>query len=115
MQAVKDKVDILSLSIGVNSRPAGVATFFNVFDMAMFSATRAGVFVVHSAGNDGPSPQSTLSFSPWVCSVAASVHDRTYVNSIILGNHATIQGTGLARMFTLVSKFSSCLKPMSHT
>ncbi|MCO5548281.1 hypothetical protein L7F22_001738 [Adiantum nelumboides] len=95
-QAVKDKVDILSLSIGPNGPAPGIATYFNIFDMAMLSANKAGVFVVQAAGNAGPSSQSILSFSPWICSVAASVHDRTYPNSLILGNNKTVEGIGLA-------------------
>lgn len=95
-QAVKDNVDILSLSIGPGGPPPGISTYFNIFDMAMLSANKAGVFVVQAAGNAGPSPQSVLSFSPWICSVAASVHDRSYPNSLILGNNATVQGIGLA-------------------
>eukprot|EP00250_Pteridium_aquilinum_P018288 c24024_g2_i1 orf=141-2642(-) len=95
-QAVKDKVDILSLSIGPGGPPPGIATYFNIFDMAMLSANKAGVFVVQAAGNSGPYSQTILSFSPWICSVAASVHDRTYPNSIILGSNETVQGRGLA-------------------
>ncbi|KAI5079743.1 hypothetical protein GOP47_0005222 [Adiantum capillus-veneris] len=95
-QAVKDKVDILSLSIGPNGPPPGIATYFNIFDMTMLSANKAGVFVVQAAGNAGPSHQSILSFSPWICSVAASVHDRTYPNTLILGNNKTVEGIGLA-------------------
>ena len=95
-QAVKDNVDILSLSLSPSGPPAGVATYLSVFDMAMLSASRAGVFIAQAAGNKGPYPQSILSFSPWICSIAASVIDRTYPNSMVLGNNATIQGTGLA-------------------
>ncbi|KAH7301437.1 hypothetical protein KP509_23G026500 [Ceratopteris richardii] len=95
-QAVKDRVDILSLSIGPNGPPPGISTCLSTFDMAMLSASKAGVLVVQAAGNAGPYSHSILSFSPWICSVAASVHDRTYPNSLVLGNNASIEGTGLA-------------------
>ncbi|XP_060216978.1 subtilisin-like protease SBT2.2 isoform X2 [Lycium barbarum] len=106
-QAAQDGVDIINLSITPNRRPPGLATFFNPIDMALLSAVKAGIFVVQAAGNTGPSPQSVASFSPWIFSVGASTHDRVYSNSIVLGNHITISGVGLAPgtddMYTLVS------------
>ncbi|KAG5228794.1 subtilisin protease [Salix suchowensis] len=95
-QAVEDGVDILSLSIGPSSVPSGPASFLNVLEMELLFATKAGVFVVQAAGNGGPSPSSILSFSPWITSVAASIIDRKYNSSIILGNGRSFSGTGLA-------------------
>ncbi|XP_011047561.1 PREDICTED: subtilisin-like protease [Populus euphratica] len=95
-QAVEDGVDILSLSIGPSSVPSGPSAFLNVLEMELLFATKAGVFVVQAAGNGGPSPSSILSFSPWITSVAASIIDRKYKNSIILGNGRSFSGTGLA-------------------
>lgn len=108
-QAAHDGVDIISLSITPNRRPPGLATFFNPIDMALLSAVKAGIFVVQAAGNTGPSPKSMSSFSPWIFSVGAASHDRSYSNSIVLGNNITIPGVGLApgtekdAMYTLVS------------
>ncbi|OMO82625.1 hypothetical protein COLO4_22903 [Corchorus olitorius] len=108
-QAAQDGVDIISLSITPNRRPPGIATFFNPIDMALLSAVKAGIFVVQAAGNTGPSPKSMSSFSPWIFTVGAASHDRTYANSIILGNNVTIPGVGLApgtdesKMYTLIS------------
>ncbi|XP_047954341.1 subtilisin-like protease SBT2.3 [Salvia hispanica] len=108
-QAAQDGVDIISLSITPNRRPPGIATFFNPIDMALLSAVKAGIFVVQAAGNTGPSPKSISSFSPWIFSVGAATHDRSYSNSIVLGNNITIPGVGLApgtegdTMYTLVS------------
>lgn len=90
-------MDIISLSITPNRRPPGIATFFNPIDMALLSAVKAGIFVVQAAGNTGPSPKSISSFSPWIFTVGAAAHDRTYSNSIVLGNNITISGVGLAR------------------
>ncbi|KAH7443743.1 hypothetical protein KP509_02G049100 [Ceratopteris richardii] len=95
-QAVSDNVDILNLSFGISHPSAGIATFFNALEIAMLSAASANVFVAHSVGNGGPEAQTVLSFSPWICSVAASLHDRIYTKFVTLGNHATIQATGLA-------------------
>lgn len=108
-QAAQDGVDIISLSITPNRRPPGVATFFNPIDMASLSAVKVGIFVVQAAGNTGPSPKSMSSFSPWIFTVGSASHDRTYSNSITLGNNVTIPGVGLASgtqndtMYTLIS------------
>lgn len=99
MQAAQDGVDIISLSITPNRRPPGIATFFNPIDMALLSAVKAGIFVVQAAGNTGPSPRSMSSFSPWIFTVGAASHDRTYTNSLLLGNNVTVPGMGLARKF----------------
>ncbi|KAL4292150.1 hypothetical protein GQ457_14G011450 [Hibiscus cannabinus] len=108
-QAAQDGVDIISLSITPNRRPPGIATFFNPIDMALLSAVKSGIFVVQAAGNTGPSPKSMSSFSPWIFTVGAASHDRTYANSVVLGNNVTIPGVGLApgtdmnEMYTLIS------------
>ncbi|XP_020534253.1 subtilisin-like protease SBT2.5 isoform X2 [Jatropha curcas] len=96
-QAVEDGVDILSLSIGPSGVPPGPSAFLNVLETELLFATKAGIFVVQAAGNGGPSSSSILSFSPWITSVAASITDRKYKNTIILGNGQSFSGTGLAR------------------
>ncbi|MCO5595177.1 hypothetical protein L7F22_049216 [Adiantum nelumboides] len=95
-QAVQDGVDVLSLSIGPASPPGGVATFLSAMEMAALSAVRAGVFVVQAAGNAGPLPGSIASFSPWIFTVGAAYHNRSYHNSILLSTHHTIRGFGLS-------------------
>ncbi|EFJ23728.1 hypothetical protein SELMODRAFT_415166 [Selaginella moellendorffii] len=95
-QAVADGVDVLSLSVGPNGLPRRNLTFMSTFDLALLSAVKAGVFVTQAVGNGGPYPRTSLSFSPWIFSVAAATHDRTYPNAITLGSNITITGTGLA-------------------
>ncbi|KAJ4826548.1 hypothetical protein Tsubulata_039607 [Turnera subulata] len=95
-QAVEDGVDILSLSIGPSNVPSGPSAFLSVLEIELLFATKAGVLVVQAAGNGGPSSSSILSFSPWITSVAASITDRKYNNTIILGDGQTFSGTGLA-------------------
>ncbi|GAB4857707.1 hypothetical protein Ancab_015613 [Ancistrocladus abbreviatus] len=95
-QAVEDGVDILSLSVGPSTVPPGPASFLNVLEMQLLFATRAGVVVIQAAGNGGPSASSILSFSPWITSVAASVTDRKYNGTLILGNGQSYSGMGLA-------------------
>ncbi|MGF1511525.1 MAG: S8 family serine peptidase [Myxococcota bacterium] len=67
-QAIADGVDVMNLSLGSDSPILGDA-----FDLALFNATAAGIFVVTSAGNNGPEPGTVGSpaTAPWVTSVAA--------------------------------------------
>ncbi|XVF26306.1 hypothetical protein REPUB_Repub14bG0004900 [Reevesia pubescens] len=67
-------------------------------DMVLLSAVKAGIFVVQVAGNTGPTPKNMSSFSPWIFTVGAASHDRTYANYIVLGNNVTIPGVGLAHV-----------------
>ncbi|GAB4857700.1 hypothetical protein Ancab_015606 [Ancistrocladus abbreviatus] len=74
------------LSIGSSTVPPGLTSFFNVLEMQLLFATRAGIVVIQAARNGGPSASSILSFSPWITSVAASITDRKYNDTLILGN-----------------------------
>ncbi|KAF8412909.1 hypothetical protein HHK36_000881 [Tetracentron sinense] len=118
-QAVEDGVDILSLSIGPSSVPSGPSAFLNVLEMELLFATKAGVLVIQAAGNGGPSSSSILSFSPWITSVAASITDRKYNNSIKLGNGQSFSGTGLAPptagevLFPIAAAVDVCSRNMS--
>lgn len=96
MQAVSDGVDILNLAIGPDAPPEDTLTFLGAFDLFMLSAHKAGVFVVQAAGNQGPSPSSVISYSPWVVGAAAGSTDRTYPGNLILGNGQNISGVGLS-------------------
>ncbi|MFQ6625114.1 hypothetical protein Gotur_004020 [Gossypium turneri] len=95
-QAVEDGVDILSLSAGPSSVPSGDSAFLDVLELQLLFATKAGVLVVQAAGNGGPSSSSVISFSPWITSVAASITDRKYNTTIVLGNGQSFTGTGLS-------------------
>ncbi|KAL3742204.1 hypothetical protein ACJRO7_017653 [Eucalyptus globulus] len=94
-QAVRDGVDALSLSVGPDEAPEDTPTLLSVFDMAMLSARRAGVFVAQAVGNKGPSPSTVLSYGPWTVGVAAASTDRTYPVSLLLGSGQRISGVGL--------------------
>ncbi|WCJ20150.1 Subtilisin-like protease SBT2.4 [Euphorbia peplus] len=94
-QAVKDGVNILTLSVGPDEPPADTLTFLNVFDIVMLFAQRAGVFVVQAAGNRGPDLSTVISYSPWAVGVAACTTDRVYPASLLLGNGRKVGGVGL--------------------
>ncbi|WRX17829.1 Peptidase S8/S53 domain - like 10 [Theobroma cacao] len=111
-QAVEDGVDILSLSLGPSSVPPGLSAFLNMLELELLFATKAGVLVVQAAGNGGPSSSSIICFSPWITSVPASITDRKYKNTILLGNGQSFSGVGLARI--LFSKFQIMIWSLRH-
>ncbi|KAJ4746492.1 Subtilisin-like protease SBT2.5 [Rhynchospora pubera] len=96
-KAVEDGVDIISMSIGPSSVPPGPSSFLSILEIELLFATKAGVSVIQAVGNSGPDPNSILSFSPWITSVAASGTDRMYKNSIILGNGRVLSGIGISK------------------
>jgi subtilisin family serine protease len=79
--AVADGVDVINYSIGSSSFAVGVD------DVAFLFAAAAGVHVATSNGNAGPGAATTGSpaSAPWVTSVGASTHDRTYEGSVTVG------------------------------
>jgi len=96
LQAVKDGVDILTLTVEPDEPPEDTITLLDVFEIFTLLARRAGVFVVQAAGNKGPGPSSVVSFSPWAVGVAACSTDRRYPATLFLGNGQQIPGLGLS-------------------
>ncbi|XP_058080521.1 subtilisin-like protease SBT2.4 [Magnolia sinica] len=95
-QAVKDGVDIITLSIGPDEPPEDTLTFLNVFDIFLLFARRAGIFVVQAAGNKGPAASSIVSYSPWAMGVGSSTTDRSFTTELVLGDGRKISGIGLS-------------------
>jgi subtilisin family serine protease len=94
--AVSDGVDVINMSLG----DAG-ETIADPISMASFAAAEAGVFVANSAGNSGESGASTVGHNaPWVTSVAAGSHTRTYEVELTLGDGQTFPYTASAPRFT---------------
>jgi subtilisin-like proprotein convertase family protein len=81
-QAILDGVDAINFSItgGTNPyHPGDIDAFF-------LNAVAAGIFVAASAGNAGPGGILNH-LGPWVTTVAASTHDRSfYQNQLSLGS-----------------------------
>ena len=80
-QTVIDGVDVINYSIGSTS----ASDVWNDFDTVGFlNAREAGIFVATSAGNEGPGPDTVGSpaDAPWLTSVAASTHSRTWTNVV---------------------------------
>jgi len=70
--AVADGVDIINYSVG-----SSLTSITAADDVALMAATKAGVFTVVAAGNDGPNPGTIGSPAggPWVVTAAASSRD----------------------------------------
>ncbi|KAF3787878.1 Subtilisin-like protease SBT1-7 [Nymphaea thermarum] len=98
--AVRDGVDILSLSLG------GPTNQFYLDEMAIgaFAAMQHGILVSCSAGNSGPSPSTVTNVAPWIMTVGASSIDRDFPSYAVLGNQKNYVGQSLYSGKSLTSK-----------
>ncbi|CAL5085972.1 unnamed protein product [Urochloa decumbens] len=109
--AVKDGVDIISLSLGdVDPRPF----YIDALAIAVFGAERNGVFVALAGGNDGPRASTLINSAPWMTTVGAATVDRQFLANLILGDGQVLTGqsfyTSKARQTTMTPLLlSSCL------
>jgi subtilisin family serine protease len=97
-QAVADGVDVINFSIGGGSRDPWADANSDSF----LGARDAGVFASVSAGNDGPAARTMGSpaNAPWVTAVAATTHNRKFVNALTgmsggTNAPATMSGAGV--------------------
>lgn len=89
--AIKDGVDIVSISIGMSS--VFQSDFLSdPISIGAFHAHQRGVLVVCSGGNDGPDPYTVVNSAPWILTVAASSIDRSFQSTIVLGNGSIFKG-----------------------
>ncbi|GAB4855228.1 hypothetical protein Ancab_023853 [Ancistrocladus abbreviatus] len=92
--AIKDGVDILSISLGMNLFLQ--ADFLkDPIAIGAFHANQMGVMVVCSAGNDGPDPYTVVNTAPWIFTVAASNIDRDFESTVLLGNGIPFKGSAI--------------------
>lgn len=87
-QAIRDGVDVISLSLGlsVDDDDGDVGLENDPIAVAAFAAIQKGVFVVASCGNDGPYYWSLINGAPWVMTVGASTIGRKFQGILTLGN-----------------------------
>ena len=79
-QAIADGVDVINYSIG---SPTATNPWDQEDELAFLAAREAGIFVAHSAGNEGPDAATSGSpNSPWMTHVAATTHTRKYTNTV---------------------------------
>ncbi|GAU20694.1 hypothetical protein TSUD_231080 [Trifolium subterraneum] len=90
--AIEDGVDVLSLSLGLDS---SVSFFEDPIAIGAFAATQKGVFVSCSAANSGPEYNTLSNEAPWILTVGASTIDRKIVASAKLGNGDEFEGETL--------------------
>ncbi|KAG0450251.1 hypothetical protein HPP92_026969 [Vanilla planifolia] len=90
--AIADGVDVISLSIG---SPISRPYFSDAIAIGSFHATKQGILVSSSAGNNGPSRSTVANFAPWMLTVAASTIDRKFVSFVELGDGHVFQGTAI--------------------
>ncbi|HEX3264392.1 MAG TPA: S8 family serine peptidase [Candidatus Limnocylindrales bacterium] len=87
--ATSDGVDVINLSF------SGSQTYVvDPVELAFMFASDAGVFTAVSAGNSGPTASTVAHNSPWVTTVAASTHDRSFTRTMTLGSGTTYSGPG---------------------
>lgn len=88
--AIKDGVDIISVSIGMSFLEQ--SDFLkDPIAIGAFHAEQMGVMVVCSGGNEGPDPFTIINAAPWIFTVAASNIDRDFQSTVLLGNGRTFQ------------------------
>ncbi|KQK14566.1 hypothetical protein BRADI_1g17320v3 [Brachypodium distachyon] len=104
--AIKDGVDVLSLSIGMGNDTLDK----NVVAIGAFSAISKGIIVVCAGGNEGPAMSSTTNDAPWLLTVAAGTVDRSFSADVHLNNADKISGEALNQ----VAKLSSMPYPLHH-
>ncbi len=90
-EAIRDGVNVINFSISGGANP-----YSDVVEQAFLDAYEAGIFVAASAGNSGPTPETTDHRGPWVTTVAASTQDRSFDTTATLtgAGGATLQETG---------------------
>ncbi len=93
--AVADGVDIINYSVG-----SSLTRITAPDDVALMAATKAGVFTVVAAGNDGPNfgTIGSPAGGPWVITAAASTRDgQTTTEALEIKTPASIAGLYVAR------------------
>ncbi len=88
-QAVIDGVDVVNYSIGASVPTAN--PWADAESQQWLNMRDAGIFVATSAGNNGPSDATLFRPGdiPWLTAVAASTHNRTFLNSLTVMDGVT--------------------------
>ncbi|KAI6701077.1 hypothetical protein NL676_015401 [Syzygium grande] len=92
--AVKDGVDVISISIG-GGDGSSPPYYLDPIAIGSYGAVAHGVFVSASAGNDGPNGMSVTNLAPWLTTVGAGTIDRNFPADVTLGNRVKLSGVSL--------------------
>ncbi|KAF5197630.1 Subtilisin-like protease SBT1.2 [Thalictrum thalictroides] len=89
--AIRDGVDVLSLSLGGFPIPL----YDDSIAIGSYRAMERGVLVICAAGNNGPIPSSVANEAPWITTVGASTLDRKFPATLHLGNGQMLYGESM--------------------
>ncbi|CAL9157288.1 unnamed protein product [Musa hybrid cultivar] len=89
-QAIEDRVDILSMSLGTTA--ATSYYFEDAVQLGSLTALRHGIVPVTTAGNGGPMFNTVHHDAPWVLTVGATSTDRRIRAKVKLGNGEEFAG-----------------------
>lgn len=89
--AIRDGVDVLSLSLGGFPLPL----FADTIAIGSFRAMEHGILVICAAGNNGPLPNSVSNEAPWIATIGASTLDRKFPAMVQLDNGEFLYGESM--------------------
>ncbi|CAO2839802.1 unnamed protein product [Amaranthus hypochondriacus] len=89
--AIRDGVDVLSLSLGGFPIPF----YDDTVAIGSFRAAAKGISVICAAGNNGPIKNSVANEAPWVTTVGASTLDRRFPAFVRMGNGRYLYGESI--------------------
>ncbi|XP_002526537.2 subtilisin-like protease SBT1.2 [Ricinus communis] len=89
--AIRDGVDVLSLSLGGFPLPL----FADSIAIGSFRAIEHGISVICAAGNNGPLQNSVANEAPWIATIGASTLDRKFPAIVQLGNGQYLYGESM--------------------
>ncbi|KAG6785453.1 hypothetical protein POTOM_011184 [Populus tomentosa] len=89
--AIRDGVDVLSLSLGGFPLPL----FADSIAIGSFRAMEHGISVVCAAGNNGPIQNSVANEAPWIATIGASTLDRRFPAFVQLDNGQLLHGESM--------------------
>ncbi|KAJ0016847.1 hypothetical protein Pint_10149 [Pistacia integerrima] len=94
--AIGDKVDVLSISLGLgSSQPLPIEK--DPIAIGALMAVKNNIVVACAAGNAGPAWETVSNYHPWVITVAASSIDRDFLRAVILANGVAVMGMEVKR------------------
>ncbi|KAJ7977167.1 Subtilisin-like protease [Quillaja saponaria] len=98
--AIRDGVDILSLSLGGFPVPL----YDDSIAIGSFRAMEHGISVICAAGNNGPIPRSVANEAPWIATIGASTLDRRFPAIVHMSNGEVLNGESMYPVNRLMSK-----------
>ncbi|CAN6274214.1 unnamed protein product [Urochloa humidicola] len=90
-EAIKDGVNVISISSGVYNVPF----YSDSTAVGAFSAIRKGIIVSTSVGNSGPYEFTANNVAPWILTTGASTINRQFLANIVLGSDENFIGISI--------------------